>query len=70
MLKLSSADMQKCAAVSGGFVVANWAMMRKGLVLGDVFMVLGWKGQAVKTMAWDAVLSVVVYGILSWGGGV
>ena len=70
LLKLSDADLQKSAAVSGGFVAANWAMMRKGMVTKDVFTALLWKGQAVKTMAWDAVLSAVVYGVLSWGGGV
>ncbi|KAG9197753.1 hypothetical protein G6514_001088 [Epicoccum nigrum] len=70
LLKLSDADMQKSAAVSGGFVAANWAMMRKGLITKDFFTALLWKGQAVKTMAWDAVLSAVVYGALSWGGGV
>ena len=70
LLKLSDADLQKSAAVSGGFVAANWAMMRKGLVTKDFFTALLWKGQAVKTMAWDAVLSAVVYGVLSWGGGV
>lgn len=70
LLRLSAADVQRSAAVSGGFVVANWAMMRKSVVVRDVVTALVWKGQAVKTMGWDAVLSGVVYGVLSWGGGV
>jgi len=70
LLKINAADMQRSAAISGGFVVANWAMMRKSLVVRDVLTALVWKGQAVKTMGWDAVLSLVVYGVLSWGGGV
>ncbi|KAF3042691.1 hypothetical protein E8E12_007677 [Didymella heteroderae] len=70
LLKITSADMQRSAAISGGFVVANWAMMRKAINIRDVLAALVWQGQAVKTMAWDAVLSAVVYGVLSWGGGV
>ncbi|KAF3048679.1 hypothetical protein E8E11_004948 [Didymella keratinophila] len=70
LLKINAADMQRSAAISGGFVVANWAMMRKSLMVRDVLTALVWKGQAVKTMGWDAVLSLVVYGVLSWGGGV
>ncbi|KAF2998552.1 hypothetical protein E8E13_005404 [Curvularia kusanoi] len=32
LLKLSKRDIESSVAVSGGFVVANWAMLRKGLV--------------------------------------
>lgn len=70
LLKINAADVQRSAAISGGFVVANWAMMRKSVAVGDVLTALVWKGQAVKTMGWDTVLSAVVYGVLSWGGGV
>lgn len=70
LLKITSADMQRSAAISGGFIVANWAMLRKDLNVGDVLTALVWKGQAVKTMGWDAVLGAVVYGALSWGGGI
>lgn len=70
LLKINAADLQRSAAISGGFVVANWAMMRKSLHIYDVLTALVWKGQAVKTFGWDAVLSAVVYGVLSWGGGV
>ena len=70
LLKLSNADVQRSAAISGGFVVANWAMLRKDVSVGGVLNALVWKGQAVKTMGWDAVLGAVVWGILSWGGGV
>ena len=70
LLKLSDADVKKSVAVSGGFVVANWAMLSKGVDVSSVVTALVWKGQAVKTMGWDAMLSIVVYGVLSWGGGV
>ncbi|KAF2624565.1 hypothetical protein BU25DRAFT_373949, partial [Macroventuria anomochaeta] len=70
LLKLSDADIKKSAAISGGFVVANWAMLRKDVNVGDVVMALVWRGQAVKTIGWDALLSAVIYGVLSWGGGV
>ncbi len=51
-------------------LVAHWAMLRKHVAVWDVLTALVYKGQAVKTMGWDAVLSVVVYGVLHWGGGV
>lgn len=70
LLKLSGAEMKKSAAISGGFVVANWAMLRKDVDVRSVVMALMGRGQAVKTMGWDAVLSAVVYGVLGWGGGV
>jgi hypothetical protein len=70
LLKITDADMRKSAAISGGFMVANWAMLRKDVVIGDVLTALVYKGQAVKTLAWDAVSSAVVYAVLSWGGGV
>lgn len=70
LLNIAAADVRRGAAVSGGFVVANWGMLRRSLAVKDVLAALVWKGQAVKTMGWDVVLSVVVYGMLSWGGGV
>ena len=70
LLKLSDTDTQRSAAISGGFVVANWAVLRNDVNVRDVLTALVWKGQAVKTMGWDAVLSAVVYAVLSWGGGV
>lgn len=70
LLKLTAGDVKKSAAISGGFVVANWAMLRNDVAVGDVVTALVYKGQAVKTMGWDAVLSAVVYGVVSWGGGV
>ncbi|KAF1359232.1 hypothetical protein EJ07DRAFT_166242 [Lizonia empirigonia] len=60
LLKLNDADNKKSAAISGGFDVD----------VRDVLTALLYKGQAVKTMGWDAVLSVVVYGVLSWGADV
>lgn len=70
LLKMNDADIKKSAAISGGFVVANLAMLGKDIDVRDLLTALLYKGQAVKTMGWDAVLSVVVYGVLSWGGGV
>jgi hypothetical protein len=70
LLRLSDADIKKSVAISGGFVVANWAMLRKETAVQDVLTALVFKGQAVKTMGWDAVLGLVVHGALSWGGGV
>lgn len=70
LLKLSGKEMQKSAAVSGGFVVANWAMGRKEFGVGDLLAKLVGGGMAVRTLAWDALLSALVYGVLSWGGGV
>lgn len=68
LLESSNADLQKSAAISGGFVVANWAMLRQMVNVKDVAKALVWKGQAVKTMGWDAVLSLVLYGVLCWDG--
>jgi hypothetical protein len=70
LLKITRSDVHRSAAISGGFVVANLAMLRHELSVSNVFSALVWKGQAVKTMGWDAVLSAVVYGVLGWGGGV
>ncbi len=70
LLKLSDGHLRKSASVSGGFVVANWVMLSKDVNIKDVFTALVCKGQAVKTMSWDAVFSMVIYGVLSWGGGV
>jgi hypothetical protein len=70
LLKMTSPDIQRSAAISGGFIVANWGMLRHGLSVSGVLSALVWKGQAVKTMGWDAVLGGVVYGALAWGGGV
>jgi hypothetical protein len=70
ILKLTDAEMKKSWAISGGFIVANWAMLRKDVAVTDVLTALVYKGQAVKTMGWDATLSAIVYGVLSWGGGV
>lgn len=70
LVKLDDADIKKSAAISGGFVVANWAILRKSVALGDVMTALVRRGQAVKTMGWDTVLGAILYGVLSWGGGV
>lgn len=69
-MSLRDADVVKCITVSGGFAVANAAMMRKDLTFGGVFGSLRNGGYAVKALGWDAVLGLVVYLILGWGGGV
>lgn len=70
LLKLHDADIKKSAGISGGFIVANWATLRKSVTVRGVMTALAYRGQAVKTMGWDAVLGVILYGVLSWGGGV
>lgn len=65
-LTLSDAEIKKSAAISGAFVAANWAMLRHGVGFDRVLAALTSGGQALKTMGWDAVLSAVVYGALSW----
>jgi hypothetical protein len=69
-MSLRDADVVKCITVSGGFAVANAAMMRKDLTLGGVLGSLRDGGYAVKALGWDAVLGLVVYLVLGWGGGV
>jgi hypothetical protein len=69
-MSLRDADVVKCITVSGGFAVANAAMMRKDLTLGGVLGSLGNGGYAVKALGWDALLGLVVYLVLGWGGGV
>ncbi|KAH6629171.1 hypothetical protein C7974DRAFT_412990 [Boeremia exigua] len=70
LLRLGGAEAKKSAAVSGGFVVAHWAGLRKGVSVWGVCRALVGGGGAVKALGWDAVMGVVVWGVLSWGGGV
>ena len=69
-MSLRDADVVKCITVSGGFAVANAAMMRKDLTPGGVVGSLVNGGYAVKALGWDAVLGLIVYVVLGWGGGV
>jgi hypothetical protein len=69
-MSLRDADVVKCITVSGGFAVANAAMMRKDLTLSGVVGSLANGGYAVKALGWDAVLGLIVYVVLGWGGGV
>jgi hypothetical protein len=57
-------------SISGGFVVANYAMLRKLVGWKDVYAVLNIGGEAAKTLAWDVQISALVYAALGWGGGV
>jgi len=69
-MSLRDADVSKCITVSGGFAMANIAMMRKDITFGRVAGALVGGGYAVKTLGWDAVLGSVVFMVLGWGGGV
>jgi hypothetical protein len=57
-------------SISGGFFMANFYMLRKVVGWRDIYAVLNVGGEAVKTFAWDAQLSALVYAALGWGGGV
>jgi hypothetical protein len=70
LISLKDSEVVKCITVSGGFAVANAAMMRKDLTFGGVLGALGNGGYAVKALGWDAVLGLVVYAVMGWGGGV
>lgn len=69
-ISLRDADVVKCITVSGGFVVANLAMLKKDLSVGRVLGSLGDGGYAIKTLSWDVVFGLVTYAVLAWGGGV
>jgi len=69
-MSLRDADISKCITVSGGFAMANIAMMRKEITFGRVVGALAGGGYAVKALGWDAVLGSVVFMVLGWGGGV
>jgi hypothetical protein len=70
LVSLRDAEVVKCITVSGGFVIANAAMMRKDLTFGGVVGALAEGGYAVKALGWDALLGLLVYVVLGWGGGV
>lgn len=70
IMSLRDADVVKCITVSGGFAVASVATMRKDLNYGGVLGSLGDGGYAIKSLAWDALLGLVAYAVLGWGGGV
>jgi hypothetical protein len=69
-INLRDEQVVQSISISGGFVVANYAMLRKVVGWRDVLGVLGGGGEAVKTLAWDAQVSALVYAVLGWGGGV
>ncbi|EUC48579.1 hypothetical protein COCMIDRAFT_34062 [Bipolaris oryzae ATCC 44560] len=70
IMSLRDADVVKCITVSGGFAVASVATMRKDLSYGGVLGSLGDGGYAIKSLAWDALLGLIAYAVLGWGGGV
>ncbi|USP79598.1 hypothetical protein yc1106_06872 [Curvularia clavata] len=69
-MSLRDADVVKCITVSGGFVVANLAMLKKDLGVGGVLGSLGDGGYAIKALSWDAIFGLVTYAVLGWAGGV
>lgn len=69
-ISLRDADVLQSISVSGGFVVANLAMMRKVVGWKDVLRVIKVGREAVKTVGWDAQIGALVYAVLGWGGGV
>ncbi|KNG50974.1 hypothetical protein TW65_71803 [Stemphylium lycopersici] len=70
LMSLRDADVVKCITVSGGFAVANAAMLIKDLTLNGLLGAIGDGGYAVKALGWDAILGFIVYIVLGWGGGV
>jgi hypothetical protein len=70
LISLRDSEIVKCITVSGGFAVANAAMMRKDLTFGGVTGALGNGSYAVKALGWDAMLGLITYVVLRWGGGV
>lgn len=70
LLSLRDEEVVKCITVAGGFVVANAAMMRKELNLRVLLRAFGEGGFAVRSLGCDAVMGLVVAGVLGWGGGV
>jgi hypothetical protein len=69
-ISLQDEQVVQSISISGGFVVANFAMLRKVVSWKDVLRALSVGGEAVKTLAWDAQISALVYAVLGWGGGV
>ncbi|KAF1948537.1 hypothetical protein CC80DRAFT_556240 [Byssothecium circinans] len=67
---LKDAQVVQSIAVSGGFVVAHVYMLRKVSGFGELARGAWRGGEAVRALAWDAGLGVVVHGVLGWGGGV
>ncbi|CAO2647543.1 Nn.00g084650.m01.CDS01 [Neocucurbitaria sp. VM-36] len=70
LVSLRDMEVVKSITVSGGFVIANAAMMRKELTFGAVKATLGEGGFAIKALGWDAMLGCLVYVVLGWGSGV
>ncbi|PSN75650.1 hypothetical protein BS50DRAFT_478408 [Corynespora cassiicola Philippines] len=69
-VSLKDSEVMKSMTVSGGFVAANLAMMRKTVPMGDVARGLKTGGEALGALGWDAVLGTALGAVLGWGGGV
>ena len=70
LMSLKDSDVVKCITISGGFVVANMAMMKKDFSPAALRGSLEDGGHAIKALGWDTVLGALVYIVLGWGGGV
>ncbi|KAF2791441.1 hypothetical protein K505DRAFT_280727 [Melanomma pulvis-pyrius CBS 109.77] len=66
-------EVDRCMMVSGGFLVGNLMVLKKGYGIGDIVGALGrgdFGGSAVKALAWDAGMGALVGRVVAWGGGV
>lgn len=69
-ISLRDEQVVQSISISGGFVVANLAILRKVIGWRDFYAVLTMGREAPKTLAWDAQIGALVYAALAWGGGV
>ncbi|KAJ4299045.1 hypothetical protein N0V90_004289 [Kalmusia sp. IMI 367209] len=67
---LREKDVLQSISITGGFVVANFAMLRNVVGWRDVVKGLNNGSPALKTLGWDAELGTFMCAILDWGGGV
>jgi hypothetical protein len=69
---LSDKQVVQSIYISGGFVVAYLAAVRKAVGWRDVLTGLGMvEGkEAVRALGWDGLFGAVVWMVLAWGGGV
>lgn len=69
-ISLRDEQVVQSISISGGFIVANLAILRKVIGWKDFYAVLTMGKEAPKSLAWDAQIGALVYAALAWGGGV
>ncbi|KAF1969311.1 hypothetical protein BU23DRAFT_591695 [Bimuria novae-zelandiae CBS 107.79] len=69
-IRFDQKDVLQCVSISFGFVVANLTMLKGTTTFLEVISGVRKSGFAVKTLGYDAELSLLVGAILRWGGGV